>query len=65
VILVVDLREGHFAFFFGKTPLSKSEAEIIPASAVNIVGKIEEPDRLKRIGLKGGEQIRIMEVIEK
>ena len=27
--------------------------------------EIEEPDRLKRIGPKGGEQIRIMEVDQK
>jgi hypothetical protein len=29
---------------------------------LKLEGKIEEPDRLKRIGPKGGEQIRIMEV---
>lgn len=47
--------------FYGKTPLSESEKKIIPASAVNIVGKIEDPDRLKRIRPKGGEKIRISE----
>ena len=47
--------------FYGKTPMSKSEVEIIPASAVNIVGRIDEPDRLKRLSPKGGEQIRISE----
>lgn len=47
--------------FYGKTPMSKSEVEIIPASAVNIVGRIDEPDRLKRLSPKGGEQIRVSE----
>lgn len=45
--------------FYGKTPLSESEENIIPASAVNIVGRIEEPDRLKKIGPKEGEKIRV------
>ena len=47
--------------FYGKTPMSKSEDEIIPASAVNIVGRIEGPDRLKKLAPKGGEQIKISE----
>jgi hypothetical protein len=47
--------------FYGKTPLSESEEKIIPASPVNIVGRIEDPDRLKRIEPKGGEKIRIAE----
>jgi len=47
--------------FYGKTPLSESDEDIIPASAVNIVGRIEEPDRLKRIEPTGGEQIRVSE----
>ncbi|MBK5190104.1 MAG: hypothetical protein JJE19_01190 [Methanosarcinales archaeon] len=47
--------------FYGKTPLSESEENIIPASAVNIVGRIAEPDRLKRIDPKGGERIRVSE----
>ena len=46
---------------YGKTPISDSEEEIRPASAVNIVGRIEEPDRLKRIDPKGGEKIRVSE----
>ncbi len=45
--------------FYGKTPISESEEKIKPASAVNIVGKIEEPDRLKRIEHKEGEKILI------
>jgi len=47
--------------FYGKTPLSDSEAEIRPASAVNIVGRIKEPDRLKMLGPTGGERIRVSE----
>lgn len=47
--------------FYGKTPLSESEDEIIPASAVNIVGRIEEPDRLKRIEPLEGARIRVSE----
>jgi hypothetical protein len=47
--------------FYGKTPISESEEEIRPASAVNIVGRIAEPDRLKRLSPKGGERIRISE----
>jgi hypothetical protein len=47
--------------FYGKTPISASEENIKPASAVNVVGKIDEPDRLKSIEPKGGEQIKISE----
>jgi len=47
--------------FYGKTPISESDEEIRPASAVNIVGRIEEPDKLKRLDPKGGERIRISE----
>lgn len=46
-----------FCIFFGKTPMSRSEEEIIPASAVNPIGKIEGIDRLKTH--KAGETIRI------
>ena len=46
--------------FYGKTPISESETEIRPASAVNIVGSLEEPDRLKMINPKTGEKIRIV-----
>lgn len=45
--------------FYGKTPISESEEQIRPASPVNIVGRIEEPDRLKRYGPKEGARIRI------
>jgi hypothetical protein len=47
--------------FYGKTPISDSEEEIRPASAVNIVGRINEPDRLKKLDPKGGERIRVSE----
>jgi uncharacterized protein len=46
-----------FCIFFGKTPLSKSEHEIIPASAVNPVGRIESTEGLKKFS--GGETIKI------
>lgn len=50
--------EGNaFCIFFGKTPLSKSEHEIIPASAVNPIGRIEDIEGLKQF--KGGEAIKI------
>lgn len=45
------------AIFFGKTPLSKDE-DPVPASEVNIVGKvIDNPTLLK--SLKGAKKIRI------
>jgi len=46
--------------FYGKTPISESKTEIRPYSAVNIVGSLEEPDRLKMIDPKMGEKIRIV-----
>ena len=46
--------------FYGKTPISESETEIRPVSAVNIVGSLEEPDRLKMIDPKTDEKIRIV-----
>ena len=46
--------------FYGKTPISESETEIRPVSAVNIVGSLEEPDRLKMIDPKTGEKIRMV-----
>lgn len=45
------------AIFFGKTPLSKGE-DPVPASEVNIVGKVlDDPILLK--SLKGARKIRI------
>ena len=34
---------------------------MIYTSDVNIVGRIEEPDRLKKLDPKGGERIRVSE----
>lgn len=46
--------------FYGKTPISESETEIRPVSAVNIVGCLEEPNRLNMIDPKTGEKIRMV-----
>jgi uncharacterized protein len=46
-----------FCIFFGKTPMSRNEEVIIPASAVNPLGRIEGVKRLKKH--KDGERIRI------
>lgn len=45
--------------FYGKTPLSYSEDKLIPASAVNLVGWLLEPERLKRLKPREGETIRL------
>jgi hypothetical protein len=37
-----------FCIFYGRTPMSPSEDEIVPASAVNVIGSIEDPDGLKK-----------------
>ena len=44
-----------FCIFYGRTPMSPSEDEIIPASAVNVIGSIENPDGLK--GHSSGETV--------
>ncbi len=46
-----------FCIFFGKTPMSKNDKELIPASAVNPIGRIEGTERLKKH--KDGEHIKI------
>jgi hypothetical protein len=46
-----------FCIFYGRTPQSPSEEEIVPASAVNVIGTIENPDELKKH--RGGEPITI------
>ena len=46
-----------FCIFFGKTPMSPSEEEIVPASPVNPVGTIENAEALK--SHVPGEQVRI------
>jgi hypothetical protein len=49
-----------FCIFFGKTPMTKSEDEIKPASAVNPIGRIENPDALKKH--RAGELVQITAV---
>ena len=46
-----------FCIFFGRTPMSPSEEEIVPASAVNLIGTIEDPEALKKH--RAGEPVRI------
>ena len=46
-----------FCIFYGKTPMSKSEDAIIPASPVNVIGAIENPQGLKKH--RSGEQVII------
>ena len=46
-----------FCIFFGKTPMTTSEDDIKPASAVNVIGRIENPDALKNH--RAGEPVRI------
>ena len=45
--------------FYGMTPLSESADTIIPASAVNLVGRLRNPERLKRLRPREGETIRL------
>ena len=44
-----------FCIFYGKTPMSTSEDEIVPASPVNVIGTIENAHGLKSHA--GGEQV--------
>jgi len=46
-----------FCIFFGKTPMTTSLEAIKPASAVNPIGRIENPERLK--SHRSGETVRI------
>ena len=36
-----------FCIFYGRTPMSPSEEQIVPASPVNVIGTIDGPERLK------------------
>jgi uncharacterized protein len=36
-----------FCIFYGRTPMSPSDDEILPASPVNLIGRIERPTDLK------------------
>lgn len=64
----VSVRKGDIAYwppgralciFYGMTPLSNSEDTIIPASAVNLVGRLRDPERLKQQRPREGETIRL------
>mgnify|MGYP006280930993 CR=1 FL=1 len=46
-----------FCIFYGKTPMSPSEDRIVPASAVNPIGRISNPERLKQH--QSGETVRV------
>ena len=46
-----------FCIFYGKTPMSTSEDEVIPASPVNVIGRIENAEALK--GHAAGEKVTI------
>lgn len=44
MMLRIGLLEKQYVFFYGSTPIGTSE-KIIPASPVNIIGKIISPDK--------------------
>jgi hypothetical protein len=44
-----------FCIFYGKTPMSPSEEEIVPASPVNVIGTIQDCEALKEHG--SGEDV--------
>ncbi len=46
-----------FCLFYGKTPMSPSEEEIVPASPVNRIGQMEDPEKLH--GHAAGEQVSV------
>ena len=46
-----------FCLFYGRTPMSTSDDEIVPASPVNVVGRVDDPDGLKRH--EAGETVTI------
>ncbi|MBS3764122.1 MAG: cyclophilin-like fold protein [Candidatus Brocadiia bacterium] len=46
-----------FCIFYGKTPMSQSEEEIVPASPVNPIGTVQKPEGLKKHG--PGDPVRI------
>lgn len=51
--------EGNcFCIFFGRTPMSTSEEEIVPASPVNVVGRIGEIEGLTEHGPDEEVEIR-------
>jgi len=46
-----------FCIFYGRTPMSTSDDEIVPASAVNLIGTLENSERLK--GHAAGERVTV------
>jgi len=44
-----------FCIFYGRTPLSTSDEDIVPASPVNLIGRIDQPDLLRACG--EGDQV--------
>ena len=46
-----------FCIFYGRTPMSRSDGAIVPASAVNLIGRIEGAERLK--AHEAGEAVTI------
>lgn len=46
-----------FCIFFGLTPMSSSLDNLVPASAVSPLGRIENPEKLKKY--RDGDTIRI------
>lgn len=46
-----------FCIFYGKTPMSQNDTEIVPASAVNVFGHIENAEALKQHS--AGEEVRV------
>lgn len=46
-----------FCIFYGRTPMSTSDDQIVPASPVNVLGTIANPDELKKHG--SGEPVTI------
>ncbi len=50
-----------FCIFFGPTPVSRGE-KIIPASAVEIIGKLAKPDYAELKKVRSGESITVRSV---
>lgn len=53
-------RGNAFCIFYGKTPRSPSEEKIKPASPVNVIGSIENSEKLK--GSESGIGVKVKEV---
>jgi len=48
-----------FCIFYGRTPMSPSEDQIVPASPVNVIGTIQGAERLKAHGAAEAVSIRL------